>query len=193
MQIPHKTFYFVRHGETNMNKMRLIMGSIDDALNETGIAQAEQAAQFLKGEPFDVIISSPRKRALQTAQIIAQNRALPLVIEENLTERVWGEAEGQSYDMHKSLFDDSHTPKGAESFSAFQKRVVQVITRMLSEQQWRVPLFVSHGGVFKAIVRSLGVPELSAMNGAPFLCRAPETQHWPWFLCSLSMTQNDEC
>ncbi len=70
---------FVRHGETDWNKAGRIMGQTDLPLNETGLKQAEEIAQELKGE-FDVIFTSSKKRALQTASRIKERLTIPIVV-----------------------------------------------------------------------------------------------------------------
>ncbi len=54
-------FYFLRHGETHWNRSGTTQGQIDSKLNETGIAQAEPAAEALAGEPIERIVASPRQ------------------------------------------------------------------------------------------------------------------------------------
>jgi len=72
-----KKIYFIRHRETNYNKLKISQGSeIDSILNETGIFQSKLTGKYLnnfrqKNKPFDCIISSNLKRAYQTANIIA--------------------------------------------------------------------------------------------------------------------------
>src|SRR5438477_12626943 len=96
--LPFKPFYFLRHGETEWNKRNIIMGSQDVPLNEVGLQQAHEASSFLENESFDVIISSPRIRARQTAEIIAQKTNKRILMEEGLVEITWGAAEGMPHD-----------------------------------------------------------------------------------------------
>ena len=107
--LPLKPFYFIRHGETEWNKKNIIMGSIDMPLNEVGIEQAHQAATVLADQDFQIIISSPRIRALKTAEIIAAAAKKQIRIDANFVERNWGEAEGKPYDPFKDLFSEDDT------------------------------------------------------------------------------------
>ena len=122
MTLPLKPFYFIRHGETDWNECNIIMGSIDVPLNDCGIEQSRCAALVLQKEAFDTIISSPRIRALKTAQVIGEQVQLQksIIIEPGMVERNWGEAEGKVANPFKNLFDDADTPIGAERFSTFQ-------------------------------------------------------------------------
>jgi phosphoserine phosphatase len=62
----------VRHGETEWNRMSRFQGQIDIPLNDTGRAQAQKAAEFLKPVAIDAAITSPLSRPKETAQIILQ-------------------------------------------------------------------------------------------------------------------------
>lgn len=181
--IPLTPFYFIRHGETEWNRRNIIMGSMDIPLSELGLRQAFEAAEILDKESFDIIVSSPRIRAHKTAEIIAQKVRKPIALEQGLVERVWGEAEGKPVDPTKSLFDDSHTPRGAETFSAFQQRVIEAISSVLLRE--KLPLIVSHGGVFKALTHHMGYKDLSSSNCMPFFFKPPDDSKHPWMICSL--------
>ena len=64
----------VRHGETIWNKENKIQGITDIGLNERGIEQAEKLAYSLQKEELDAIITSPLRRAYDTAQAIGKLR-----------------------------------------------------------------------------------------------------------------------
>lgn len=90
-------FFLVRHGETEWNKKRIIQGVSDIPLNDTGRAQAASVGAILARHSFDLIVSSPLSRALETATIIARRLGMPApVVIEDLKERNYGEAEGSS-------------------------------------------------------------------------------------------------
>lgn len=186
MNLPLKPFYFIRHGETDWNKHNIIMGSIDIPLNDQGIDQAKHVATFLKEEVFDTIISSPLKRALKTAEIIADYMKIqkPIIINDQIVEREWGEAEGKEVNPTKSLFNDADTPIGGETFSTFKKRVVEAVSQILYNEHR--PLIVSHGGVFKVLAENLGYTKIQASNCHPFLFNPPEQENHPWQVCSLN-------
>jgi len=73
-----KEIYFIRHGETEWNKLGLGQGSRNDIpLNKIGEKQAKITGKYLndyrqKDKDFDLIISSPLLRTKKTAEIIAK-------------------------------------------------------------------------------------------------------------------------
>lgn len=184
LTLPLNPFYFTRHGETEWNRRNIVMGSQDIPLNELGLQQAHEASRVLENESFDIIVSSTKLRAQQTAEIIAQRTNKPIVLEEGLVEITWGEAEGTSCDPMLSLLDDTRKPKGAETFFAFQRRVVDTITSVLLME--KLPLIVSHGGVFKVLTHHMGYKDLSSSNCEPFFFKPPCMPSHPWTVCSLS-------
>lgn len=181
--LPLAPFTFIRHGETDWNRRRIIMGSQDMPLNEVGLQQAEEAARLLKKEDFDVIVSSPLRRAQQTADIIAKKTNKSIVLEPGLAERSWGVAEGKPVETITSECDDAQTPVGAETYSAFQDRVVTTISSVL--QREKLPLIVSHSGVFRILVRTLGYTHLDSFNATPFFFKPPDNPAHPWMICNL--------
>ena len=90
-----------RHGQTQWNVLGKVQGKADIELNENGILQAEETGEILKNENIDLIICSPLKRAKQTAEIINKNRNVPIIYDEDIIERDFGEFEG----VNKKDFD----------------------------------------------------------------------------------------
>lgn len=90
----HSSYYitFVRHGQTEENARNAFIGITDGELNEIGQKQAKATARYLKdqGWQFDLVLSSPLKRCLQTANIITEYLNLSFEIEPNLIERNYG-------------------------------------------------------------------------------------------------------
>ncbi len=105
--------YLIRHGQTELNHLKLIQGRSDHPLNEKGIAQARVAAEKLNAVSFDAVYSSPLIRAVQTAKIVAPY-AEPLV-DERLIDMDYGPFEGKGRDalppeVAAYFRDYRHTP-----------------------------------------------------------------------------------
>ena len=90
-----KDLYIFRHGETDLNLQKKIQGSgMDFDLNGTGLKQATELCDKFTNIPLEIIFSSPLKRAIQTAEIVAQHKNISIIVQENLKECFYGEAEG---------------------------------------------------------------------------------------------------
>lgn len=183
----NKSFYVVRHGETDWNKEQKVMGQSDIPLNEKGILQAEAAAEKVQALLIDVIIASPLKRAKATADIIGSKINCPLVIENNLKECGWGIMEGKTKgdcSYNNIPFEPEHwwqqdiIPDGAESFNKFSGRIIRVINNHLSSK--KNILFVAHGGVIMSILAAIGRPEWHIKNAALYHFIAPGVEHSCW-------------
>ncbi|MBA7483997.1 phosphoglycerate mutase GpmB [subsurface metagenome] len=64
--------YFLRHGESEGNNARIIQGRHDLPLSERGLQQAESIADWLADKHIEVVLSSPLKRATQTAEVVGR-------------------------------------------------------------------------------------------------------------------------
>lgn len=84
--------YIVRHGQTEENLQRILQGHMPGTLTEQGKDQVQRAAEQLskEGVKFTRIVSSDLKRAMDSAQIIADKLNLPVIPMEILRERDWG-------------------------------------------------------------------------------------------------------
>ncbi len=172
-----KEFTFIRHGQTDYNKNDRWQGSTDNVLNETGIAQAKEAAEKLKGEKFDFIVSSPLKRASKTAEIINEKLNLEIVYENDLREQHFGDWEGKTTKEleEEQGVDLDHlrlmTAPNGEPFDNVVKRVGKVIAKYRNKKV----LIVAHGDVYFATLcytRGATLKEVEnevAENAVPYL------------------------
>ena len=68
---------FIRHGETEANRLGRFAGKTDLSLNETGIHQAQQTAEKLRGEVFGAVYCGNTKRVRDTFEIIRPSITFP--------------------------------------------------------------------------------------------------------------------
>ena len=80
--------YFIRHGESKADLENKIESRYDAELTEKGDEEARLASIYFKekGIHFSQIISSPLKRALKTAKLIAENQNTEIIIDADLAE-----------------------------------------------------------------------------------------------------------
>ena len=84
----------VRHGLTELNRDKRVGGRIDVPLIAEGRRQAEEASATFAGTAFDVVVSSPLQRSIETASIVAGVPPAAVEVDELCTERSFGEMEG---------------------------------------------------------------------------------------------------
>ena len=153
-----------RHGETEWNVGEVFRGRIDIELNETGIKQAELLAEFLSHIKIDAIYSSPLKRALKTAGIIASYHKIDVEVAPGLIDFSYGEWQGLAHqevkNKYKELYaewinspDQVKIPTG-ESLSDVRERAMGVVSDVIAKYEGIVVL-VSHRVVNKVLICAL--------------------------------------
>jgi len=154
----------VRHGETDWNANEVFRGRIDVELNETGGKQAEFLAKYLSSVKTDAIYSSPLKRALHTAEVIAQRAKTEVKTAPGLIDFDYGIWQGLPHqevkDKYKELYAEwvSHPEQvkmpGGESLDAVRKRALVVVDEVVNKYKGTV-ILVSHRVVNKVLICAL--------------------------------------
>ena len=63
--------WITRHGQTALNKQKLMQGLTDEPLNETGIQQAKEARKKIGDIHFDAVYASPYKERFRQRRLLA--------------------------------------------------------------------------------------------------------------------------
>ena len=145
------SIFLTRHGQTNWNVQKKVMGRCDEPLNDKGKEQAKETRDSLKSIDIDLIICSPLQRARQTAEIINENRNIPIIFDDRIIERDFGEFEGKEtkdFDFHGywNYYKDNKY-KQAENIQDFFKRVFNFLDDVTEKYKDKNILIVAHGGV----------------------------------------------
>ena len=140
-----------RHGQTNWNVQKKVMGRCDEPLNEKGLEQAEETRNELLDKSIDLIICSPLKRAKQTAEVINRNRNIPVIYDDRIIERDFGEFEGverKDFDFHGYWnYYKNDKYERAENIQEFFKRVYDFLDDIINKYSDKNILIVAHGGI----------------------------------------------
>ena len=143
----------LRHGQTDWNIDLRLQGSSDIPLNETGINQATVAGSKLSRADWDVIIASPLSRARDTAQIVAQQLAMPVVIVPELVERSFGVAEGVIHAEWRKMYESNEHIEGRESIEDLRARCELLLQLIATEYDGLRVLAISHGALIRKVLR----------------------------------------
>ena len=161
-----RTLILVRHGESEWNRAGRIQGQVNSPLTDLGISQARAISDYLSGIFLNQeleIYSSPLKRAIQTAEIIAKgidHLSSEVIIEERLNDFNLGEISGTyGWDKVAEIFPEQAQlrlqdpmrfhPSGGESGAEFEARLRSLMEELMGDDKTK--LFVSHGIVNKFI------------------------------------------
>ena len=155
--------YVTRHGQTDWNLEKKVMGRCDIPLNENGKEQAKIVRDFLENTPIDKIICSPLLRAKETAWIINEKKQVEIVYDNRFIERDFGEFEGltrSEFDFNGfwNIYSNQNFNK-AESIPEVQNRVFNLLDELRNNPNENI-LIVAHGGVGLVLMSYFeGVPE----------------------------------
>ena len=173
-------FYILRHGETALNAKRVMQGRLDEPLDEKGKELAAITGRAMKNIRFDRCISSPLKRASQTAEIILRESGNGIGVEydERLLEIDFGELEGKSLsdmgEAGRAFFSDPFAcprfPHG-ESVADVCRRTQELLHELIGADDGKTYLLSTHGCAARAMVNFLFPDPADFWRGhAPYNC-----------------------
>jgi probable phosphoglycerate mutase len=164
----------VRHGESTWNAEQIWQGQADPPLSALGEQQAIDAAVHADG--VDAVWSSDLARARRTAEIVASERGLPVVVDARLRERDAGEWQGltrvEIEDRYPGYLASGRRPPGFEGDAALVTRALAAIEAIGTAHRGQTVLVVTHGGVVRTLERHLGAVDeglLPNLGGRYFL------------------------
>jgi broad specificity phosphatase PhoE len=148
---------FVRHGMTRENIDYTLIGRTDPPLHPIGIMQARAVADTLSHRALSAIVSSPLRRALETAALIAVPHRLTVTTLHELTEIDLGIVDGLSsftaYDQYPALMDEALNPSlhdfafpNGESRTDALHRFQSAIQQLVRQYPNGTICVVTHGG-----------------------------------------------
>jgi broad specificity phosphatase PhoE len=149
---------FVRHGETPPNREGLLLGRADPPLTDRGRAQAKDLGHLLAAAGVARVLTSPLRRARDTASPIAAECGASVDVDERLIEIDYGDWEGQSFAALDAEVvgrwhrDPDLTPPGGESLATVVERVSGFCEEWLRDENAGVIVAVSHVSPIKAAV-----------------------------------------
>ena len=160
-------FFLVRHGVTAENLQMRYLGTRDEPLTDQGFDQARCVARALAELPVGIIVSSPLRRAADTAACIQAACRVEFRRDVRLAEGSFGRWEGLTRDQVLKLgsqdaaqlslweSDPSCSPPGGESIESVQKRIVSLVEELADQYAGHSVVLVSHVGPIKALLAAV--------------------------------------
>jgi ribonuclease H / adenosylcobalamin/alpha-ribazole phosphatase len=154
--------FLLRHGETPLSPEGRFSGRGDPELTDKGTAQAHAAAVRFADREIAAVVSSPLRRATQTAAAVAEVTGADVVIDEDLAETDFGDWEGHTWAEIQANWPDALArwqgdpalaPPGGESFTTVFDRVARARERLAASYVGRTIVVVSHVTPIKAMLR----------------------------------------
>ncbi len=154
-----------RHGQTAWNSQGRFQGQLDVPLNETGLAQAEPAAQMLATLRPEAIIASDLQRVADTAAALSRQTGIAIAVDKDLRERNFGQWQGLTREEIQKQYPQEWAawqggelirPGGGELETEMAERVVSAIHRALATvSDTGTLVVVAHGGCARVAVGHL--------------------------------------
>ncbi len=160
------TLILVRHGVTAHTVDKRFSGGLassNPGLSDDGRAQVRATAEWLSpvAEHVEVVIASPVRRTLESAQIVAEVLGKNVVEEPGFAEMEFGTWDGLTFGEVGERFPDQlaawlgsldQAPEGGESFRVVEERVLAGLQRVLEAHAGRTVVVVSHVTPIKTLV-----------------------------------------
>lgn len=161
--------YVIRHGQTPWNVEKRLQGRSDTDLNEVGREAAIRTGKAFREVPFDLVFTSPLKRAKETAVLFLGERKVPVIEDARIQEISFGAYEGltcgkDNYSIpdpeFNSFFEHPEryqTPPGGESLEELGARTKAFMEDIMHrpELQDKTVLVSSHGCATRGILNSI--------------------------------------
>lgn len=155
----------VRHGRTEWNRVERFRGRADIELDEVGIRQAEAAAERISEWQVSAIYTSPLRRALTTAEILAHPFSLEVKLLPGIIDIDYGEWQGLSPEeasakhgnLYSTWLNSPHQMKfpGGESLTDVRKRAASAVDDLIARHPKETIVLVSHKVVCQILILSL--------------------------------------
>jgi 2,3-bisphosphoglycerate-dependent phosphoglycerate mutase len=162
----------LRHGQSEWNLKNLFTGWKDPDLTEQGIAEAKEAGRKLKaqGLTFDIAFTSGLTRAQHTLKLALAElgqTSLPVVTDEALNERDYGELSGLNKDDARAKWGEEQVllwrrsydvpPPGGESLKDTLARTLPYYVKDILPfvLRGKRTLIAAHGNSLRALIMVL--------------------------------------
>ena len=142
----------VRHGLPV--RREVVEGPADPELSVEGHDQSARLANYLATESIDAIYSSPMKRAVQTAEPLAQTTGLPISIVDDVAEYDRLSNEYIPIEELRAANDErwqklltGEWQSDSDTLESFRNRVISSLEQLISQHASQRIVVTCHGGV----------------------------------------------
>jgi len=157
--------FLVRHGSTILTAEDRFAGATDVPLSDQGREQVHRLAERLRAEDIASVYASPLSRTMETASILAQPHALPVLPVDGLREISHGRWEQMTrLEVEKHFPEEAEewnrdpytfAPQGGESGLAVTARALPALVQIVREQAGHCVLVISHKATIRLLLSSL--------------------------------------
>ena len=172
--------YFIRHGETLWNTMKIFQGTSDSPLTEKGKNQAIKLGIRLKDIPFSNFYSSPMGRTIETSNLVLNGRDIKIKFLDEFKEISVGKMEGVKREVFEKTYPKQYhdfffnpgeydpTKYDGETYENLIKRVEKGLKKITEKHNDNeIVAVVSHGVTLKAVFKIINNLSFEGLGGCP--------------------------
>jgi len=164
--------YLVRHGRTALNAAGALRGHIDVPLDSVGLHQVSLLGTVLAQRELRQVVSSPLRRAVETATAIASRAETGTSVDGRLIDRHYGEWAGVRVGDVVARWGSLDAAPGVEPATQVRDRVLAALTDVAKDANGDAAVVVSHDAVNRialaALDPALGAPDDLSQETACF-------------------------
>lgn len=175
------TIYIVRHGESEGNIKKILGLTPKVKLTNRGIQQVKAISKRLATIQFNALFSSDLIRATQTAEILAKERKIAIIMNKTLRERSYGELNGKTtqemkerlkgfYDEYEKMSNKSKyyakLVKNMESVEEAVSRFIIALRKITTMYDKKTVLVVSHVTLMRGLLIHLGFADYHEIDSS---------------------------
>ncbi len=146
----------LRHGRTALNADGRLRGRLDPDLDDVGRDEVEATAQLLRRHAVDLVVTSPLARARQTAEAAARATGAPVVVDDRLADRDYGDFAGARTEEVVERYGSLDAAPGVEPRTALVARARAVLEEYGVRSGPGDVVLVSHDAVITLLLTDLG-------------------------------------
>lgn len=160
-----KRIVLIRPGETEWNRQGRWQGWVSIPLNDLGRRQATALANFIRHIGMGALYTSDLKRALETAECLAQPLGFTPIPDARLRERNIGLWQGLTLDEMRAWYPDEYATMlsdidgyripGGESRNDVRARVTEALNDILKQSSSETVGILSHTTAIKVLLGDL--------------------------------------
>jgi broad specificity phosphatase PhoE len=147
--------YLARHGRTRLNAAGLLRGRLDPELDVVGLVQAMALGDVIGRQALQLVVSSPLKRAVDTAVQVATRAGVEVEIDQRLIDRDYGSWAGKSRDEVIARWGSLDAAPDIEPEAEVLARAMDALIDISRRVVGGVAVMVSHDAVNRLLLPAL--------------------------------------
>ena len=147
--------YLLRHGQTALNAAGALRGHLDPELDQRGVDQVKHLGDVLGRLSLRFVVSSPLRRAVETAAAVADRAGVPVETDKRFIDRDYGEWAGCRPSELVERFGSVDSAPGVEPIDLVLKRARSGLEDFADRVRAGAGVVVSHDVVNRLLLRSI--------------------------------------